>query len=169
MLKNSFVYPVLVAGLMLLAALVSIFWLQGQSLRLDESQSLWQTSHSPGQLLTIVAQDVHVPLHHLLLHFWQLFFGNLVQTARALSLIFFVLTIPVVYVTGREAFSRNTGLFAAALIETQPISYALARAVGGVAETVLAAQTWEATELPLVAMGQRIRQASPAVRIERLA
>jgi pyridoxine kinase len=60
-------------------------------------------------------------------------------------------------------------LFAAALIETQPISYALARAVGGVAETVLAAQTWEATEMPLVAMGQRIRQASPAVRIERLA
>lgn len=61
-----------------------------------------------------------------------------------------------------------TALFAAALIETQPISYALARAVGGVAETITAARTWEATELPVVAMGQRIRQASPAVRIERL-
>ena len=59
-------------------------------------------------------------------------------------------------------------LYAAALIENQPISYALARAVGGVAETVAAAQTWEASELPVVAMGQRIRQTSPAVRIERL-
>jgi len=59
-------------------------------------------------------------------------------------------------------------LYAAALIENQPISYALARAVGGVAETVTAAQTWEASELPVVAMGQRIRQTSPAVRIERL-
>jgi pyridoxine kinase len=59
-------------------------------------------------------------------------------------------------------------LYAAAMIENQPISYALARAVGGVAETVAAAQTWEASELPVVAMGQRIRQTSPAVRIERL-
>jgi pyridoxine kinase len=37
-----------------------------------------------------------------------------------------------------------------------------------VAETVTAAQTWEASELPIVAMGQRIRQTTPAVRIERL-
>ena len=59
-------------------------------------------------------------------------------------------------------------LYAAAIIENQPISYALARAVGGVAETVVAASTWEASELPVVAMGQRIRQTSPAVRIERL-
>jgi len=59
-------------------------------------------------------------------------------------------------------------LYAAALVENQPISYALARAVGGVAETVTAAQTWEASELPIVAMGQRIRQTTPAVRIERL-
>ena len=59
-------------------------------------------------------------------------------------------------------------LYAAAMIENQPISYALARAVGGVAETVTAAQTWEASELPVVAMGQRVRAASPAVRIERL-
>ena len=120
MLKNSFIYPVLVVGLMLAATFTSFFWLQGQSLRLDESQSLWQTSHSPGALLSIVAQDVHVPLHHLLLHFWQLFFGNLVQTSRLLSLIFFVLTIPTVYITGRDAFGRNTGLFAAALIAVSP-------------------------------------------------
>jgi pyridoxine kinase len=59
-------------------------------------------------------------------------------------------------------------LYAAALIENQPISYALARAVGGVAETVAAAQTWEASELPVVAMGPRVGQTSPAVRIERL-
>ena len=119
MLK-PFVYPLLVIGLMIGATAVSVLALQGQSLRLDESQSLWQTSHSPGQLLTIVAQDVHVPLHHLILHFWQLFFGNRVQTARILSLLFFLLTIPTVYVTGRDAFNRNTGLFAAALIAVSP-------------------------------------------------
>jgi len=59
-------------------------------------------------------------------------------------------------------------LFAAAMVEDQPMSYALARAVGGVMETLTAAQSWEASELPLVAVGPKIRQASPLVRIERL-
>ena len=59
-------------------------------------------------------------------------------------------------------------LFAAALVEDQPMSYALARAVGGVLETITAAQAWGASELPVVAVGGKIRQASPAVRIERL-
>ena len=62
-----------------------------------------------------------------------------------------------------------TALFAAALVEGQPVSYALARAVGGVAETIAAAGMWEAPELPVVAMGPKIRIASPSVRIERLA
>lgn len=62
-----------------------------------------------------------------------------------------------------------TVLFAAALLEGQPVSYALARAVGGVAETVAAAAMWNSPELPIVAVGPKIRSASPSVRIERLA
>jgi pyridoxine kinase len=61
-----------------------------------------------------------------------------------------------------------TALFAAALSEGQPASYALARAVGGVAETVAAAAIWKTPELPVVAMGGKIKSASPSVRIERL-
>jgi pyridoxine kinase len=62
-----------------------------------------------------------------------------------------------------------TALFAASLVEGQTLSYGLARAVGGVAETVIAANIWNAPELPIVAMAARIKQTSPAVRIERLA
>ena len=61
-----------------------------------------------------------------------------------------------------------TALFAAALSEGQPVSYALARAVGGVAETVASAGMWKTPELPVVAMGAKIKAASPSVRIERL-
>ena len=61
-----------------------------------------------------------------------------------------------------------TALFGAALSEGQPASYALARAVGGVAETVAAAAMWKTPELPVVAMGAKIKAASPSVRIERL-
>jgi pyridoxine kinase len=91
--------------------------------------------------------------------------------------------IGVVYADAREAWlaahqrveSAPSGagdllvaLYAAALLEGQTVSYALARAVGGVAETITAAQTWETGDLPVVGMGQRIKQTSPAVRIERL-
>jgi pyridoxine kinase len=91
--------------------------------------------------------------------------------------------IGVVYADAREAWlaahprapSAPNGpgdllvaLFAAALIENHPISYALARAVGGVAEAVAAARAWDASELPVVAMGARLGEASASVRIERL-
>ncbi len=62
-----------------------------------------------------------------------------------------------------------TALYAAALVEGQTASHGLARAVGGVAETVAAANLWNAPELPIVAMGARLKQTSPSVRIERLA
>lgn len=62
-----------------------------------------------------------------------------------------------------------TALYAAAVVEGQTPSHALARAVGGVAETVAAAKLWRAPELPIVAMGARLKQTSPSVRIEQLA
>lgn len=59
-----------------------------------------------------------------------------------------------------------TALFAAALIESLGADQALARAVGGVAQAVLASV---ANELPIVAMGARLGLTSPTVRLERLA
>jgi pyridoxine kinase len=62
-----------------------------------------------------------------------------------------------------------TALYAASLLGGQTVSYGLARAVGGLAETITSANIWASPELPIVAMGARIMQASPTVRIERLA
>jgi pyridoxine kinase len=62
-----------------------------------------------------------------------------------------------------------TALLGAALIEGLTLFDATARAVGGVAETVLAAQAWTSPELPIVSMGARIKAGSPTVRMERLA
>ena len=62
-----------------------------------------------------------------------------------------------------------TALFAASMLEGQTISYGLARAMGGLVETIASANAWAAPELPIVGMAARIKQASPAVRMERLA
>jgi len=90
------------------------------SLRLDESQSLWQSSRSVPTLLSIVAQDVHVPLYHLILHFWEVFFGNGVFTVRLVSLFFFAATIPAVYMLGKEAYGPKVALFGAVLAAFSP-------------------------------------------------
>ena len=91
--------------------------------------------------------------------------------------------IGVVYADRKEAWlaahpradsaPKGTGdllsaLFGAAMVDGLTASYALARAVGAVAETIAAAQTWNAAELPIIAMAQRLKAASPTVRMERL-
>ncbi|HMO42183.1 MAG TPA: bifunctional hydroxymethylpyrimidine kinase/phosphomethylpyrimidine kinase [Phenylobacterium sp.] len=92
--------------------------------------------------------------------------------------------IGVVYADRREAWlaahprsptaPKGTGdlltaLYGAAVLDGLSPSYALARAVGGVAETIAAAHMWKTAELPVVAMAQRLKATSPHVRMERLA
>ncbi|MDB4940457.1 MAG: Membrane protein-like protein [Candidatus Doudnabacteria bacterium] len=119
--KQTTLFDIIVlAVLMVGVTLLSVFYLLHQSLRLDEAQSLWQTAHTLPVLLKIVAKDVHVPLYHIMLHFWQAFFGNSISGARVFSLIFFVLTIPAIFALGKEAFGRKVGLFAATLTAISP-------------------------------------------------
>ncbi len=112
--------PWIIAGLMLVATVFSFTFFQQQSLRLDEAQSLWQTSHTPLKILDIIAKDVHVPFYHLILHFWQVVFGTSVSLARFLSFIFFLLAMPVVYALGRLCYDVKTSLFATVLFIVSP-------------------------------------------------
>lgn len=111
---------VTIGALMLLVVGLSFFFFSEQSLRLDEAQSLWQSSRSPGAILTVIAQDVHVPLYHELLHFWRLLVGETVGGARLLSLLFYVLSLPALYFLGKASYGRSAGLFAAFLLALSP-------------------------------------------------
>ncbi len=105
---------------MLFVILLAVFIFSRQSLRLDEAQSLWQTSRTIPKMLNIIGQDVHVPFYHTMLHFWQVSLGNGVATARALSLVFFVLCIPAIYLLGKTVYNKNAGLYAALLLSISP-------------------------------------------------
>src|SRR5581483_11096660 len=108
-------------GLIMLGVMaVSLFFLSKQSLRLDEAQSLWQSSRSPYGILYVIAQDVHVPLYLILLHFWQFLFGNQVAIARLLSLLFFLASIPALYALGKLAYSAKIGWIATLLAALSP-------------------------------------------------
>lgn len=100
--------------------LIAKFFLGEQSLRLDEAQSLWQASHTLEGMLKVVAQDVHVPLYHVILHYWQLELGSSITTVRALSLLFFIISIPLMYVLSRQLLSRPWALLAVVLFSFSP-------------------------------------------------
>ena len=117
---SSMKTPLIICGLVLFAVFLSFGFLLSQSLRLDESQSMWQAAHTPAGILKVVAEDVHPPLYHFLLHFWQELFGNGVATARLLSLLFYLLAIPLLYVLGRAVFDEKTALFATLVFVCSP-------------------------------------------------
>ncbi len=112
--------PIILTALCLFVIALSVFIFSKQSLRLDEAQSLWQTSRSIPKMFNIIGQDVHVPLYHTMLHFWQVNFGNGVATARALSMVFFVLCIPAMYMIGKLVYNKNAGLYAALILAISP-------------------------------------------------
>lgn len=113
--------PTLRLGFFMLIAIgLSVFFFSGASLRLDESQSLWQSGRSPVDILTVVSQDVHVPLYHEVLHYWRLIVGDSVFAARALSMLFYLLLIPATYLLGARAYGRSAGIFAAGMLAISP-------------------------------------------------
>ncbi len=107
-------------GMVLFAVYFSLTIFSQTSLRLDEAQSLFQTNRDVPGMLHLIAQDVHVPGYHILLHYWQLLFGNDIFAARMMSLMFFVLLIPAVFMLASYTFNRNVGLFAALLVTLSP-------------------------------------------------
>jgi len=118
--KRGIVYALLalMAGF---AVFFSLTVFSQTSLRLDEAQSLFQTNRDLGGMVHLIAQDVHVPFYHTLLHFWQLIFGADIFTARMLSLVFFAGTILLTYYLATYAFGRRSiGLFAALLVTISP-------------------------------------------------
>ena len=113
---------IIVLYLLFLMGVVGIIssFLMSTSLRLDEAQSIWQTSHSLPETLRIVANDVHVPLYHILLHYWMILFGSGVVSVRSLSLAFFLASIPLLYPLARTLLSRRWSLTIVTIFSLSP-------------------------------------------------
>lgn len=94
-----------------------------ESLRLDESQSIWQANRPIRDMLEVNARDVHMPLYNILLHNWMNYFGNNIFTNRLLSLTFFLATIPMSFLVTRLITKRSEiGLYVATLLSFSPFA-----------------------------------------------
>jgi mannosyltransferase len=95
-------------------------YLSSQSIRLDESQTIWVTTKPIQTVWKLIAQDVHVPLYFTILHYWIQIFGNDTVTVRIPSFIFYLLTLYVVYKFSQEAANRNAAYLAVFLFSLSP-------------------------------------------------
>lgn len=71
-------------------------------------------------LNAIISYDFAPPLFHFLLHFW-LYLGKTEFIARSFSALVGVLSIPMIYLIGKELYNEKVGLFSAILIATSPL------------------------------------------------
>lgn len=107
--------------LALAAFAVRAISLDAQSLWRDEVDTLrFATAPWPEMLTNFIRPGWNGPLYFLLLRGWVALAGTSEYALRFFSLIFGVLTVPLVYVLGCRLFNRSAGLITALLLITSP-------------------------------------------------
>ena len=120
-MRNIKIAPFIVTGVIIfVSSIISAYTLFTQSIRLDEAQSLWFFTKSVPAILNLSAQDVNLPLYGLFLHFWIQFFGTDITVLRILSFLFYLFTIPVIYVVGKENSNQKVALVSVVLFALSP-------------------------------------------------
>lgn len=98
------------AGILALAAAVRLWVIDRDALWLDEGYSWWDARQSFAALFSQVPEcDPHPPLYFAVLHRWIELFGDGTVAMRALSTLFGLATVVVVYLAGREVDRARTG------------------------------------------------------------
>lgn len=87
----------IVFALILLKLVISIPFLTFQPIDLDEPFSIYHAQKSLPHLISIFKTENNPPLHFILLHFWEQLFGIGAISVRSLSLLFSLLTIPILW------------------------------------------------------------------------
>jgi mannosyltransferase len=98
-----------------------IFHLAQQNLWYDEAFSVYLARMDLGAITARTAADIQPPLYYYLLHFWVEFTGISEFAVRFLSLLFGVLTVPLLYVVARRSLTLSTAFFAALLASLSPL------------------------------------------------
>jgi 4-amino-4-deoxy-L-arabinose transferase-like glycosyltransferase len=109
------------AGLVLIGAVLRFATLASQSYWFDEAQGAHEMSLSLGAMFhSMIVHETNPPLYFVLGWLWVKVFGNGEAGLRALSALAGAAVIPITYLCGRELVSRRAGLVAAALATVNP-------------------------------------------------
>ena len=111
-----------VIGAALLVAAVVVRFVTRSPLWLDEALSVHIAELAVGDIPEALRHDGHPPLYYWLLHGWMALFGDGDVAVRALSGIFGVAALPLVWVAGRRLGGRTTAWAALLLLAWAPFA-----------------------------------------------
>ena len=86
----------------------------------DEIVTIWLARLSPRELLGALAEDVHPPLHFLMVCAWRALGGEGDLWLKSLSILIGLATIAVTWALARDLFGRGAAWIAAALLALHP-------------------------------------------------
>jgi len=100
-----------------IGAFLRIYGLELQSLWYDELCT-WRDSRSPStaEIWETMRSDKHPPGYLILMFYWQKVFGSSEAALRAPAAFSGILSIPAIYLLGKDLYSRSEGLIAATLL-----------------------------------------------------
>ncbi len=126
--RTTVITAILLLLITLLALGLRLFGLDAQSLWYDEAFSVYLARMGLGEITARTAADIQPPLYYYLLHGWIRLLGDSEQALRGLSLLFGVLTVPLIYAVAWQLFARLpgtyrrlAGLLAALLVAVSPL------------------------------------------------
>jgi 4-amino-4-deoxy-L-arabinose transferase-like glycosyltransferase len=120
--RSWLVTAALLLAITILALGLRLYRLDNQSLWYDEGFSVYLAGMDVGEITARTAADIQPPLYYYLLHGWIQLFGDSEWALRALSVLFGVLTVPLIYGVARLLFrSRLAGLLAALFAAVSPL------------------------------------------------
>jgi len=111
---------IMVALLTAVGAALRLVSLNTRGFWIDEAISVTQANRSLVAVIAKLAEGVHPPLFHVLLHYWIELFGTGEVPVRLFASVWGILAIPVAFWAGRAIFDRRTGVIAAGLTAFSP-------------------------------------------------
>lgn len=117
---GGWAWAALVAGVVVLGAVLRFYGLGSESLWIDEGVSVDRAGFEAARIIRQAPTDPTPPLYYLLLHYWIAVFGNSDYAVRVPSALAGTLSVLVMCRLGAVLSSRTTGLAAALVLAAAP-------------------------------------------------
>lgn len=114
--EESGSYAWYVAGLTVAGAVLRLSTIGTRSFWLDEATTVRQASLTLPALIARMADNVHPPFFHILMHFWIRVFGTSEVAVRMFAAVWGIGAIPLAYWAGKMLYDRRAGLVTAGVV-----------------------------------------------------
>lgn len=105
----------IIFALVVLQLLVTLPFINSFPIDLDEPFSIFYAQQDLSDMMSVFTEENNPPLHFILLHFWIKLFGISPIAVRSLSLLFSVLTIPVLYNFAKKIIKKEFAILTVGL------------------------------------------------------